>query len=68
MLAQGKTAADLRGLWGHGTRDTSIPLAMAERGRQHLLEAGADLETKDYEIGHWISPEEIGDAMAFLEH
>ena len=66
-LAQGKTAAGVRGFWGHGTRDPSIPLAMAEKGRQRLLEAGADLETKNYEIGHWIAPEEIRDAMSFLE-
>jgi phospholipase/carboxylesterase len=52
--------------WGHGTRDPSIPWALAERGRRKLVEAGVDLETKDYEIGHWIAPEEIADAMAFV--
>ena len=67
MLPQGKTATGVRGFWGHGTRDPSIPLALAERGRQRLLEAGADLETKDYEMGHWIVPDEIRDAMASLE-
>ena len=66
-LAHGKTAAGVRGFWGHGTRDPSIPLAMVEKGRQRLLEAGADLETKNYEVGHWIAPEEIRDAMSFLE-
>ena len=66
ILARGKAAPDIRAFWGHGTRDPSIPLVMADRGRQRLLEAGADLETKNYEIGHWIAPEEISDAMAFL--
>ena len=67
ILARGKAAPDIRAFWGHGTRDPSIPLVMADRGRQRLLEAGADLETKNYEIGHWIAPEEISDAMAFLK-
>ena len=67
VLSQGKTATGVRSFWGHGTRDPSIPLALAEMGRQRLLEAGANLEMKNYEIGHWIAPEEIRDAMAFLE-
>ena len=67
ILARGKRATELRAFWGHGTRDPSIPLDLAARGRQTLLEAGANLETKNYEIGHWIAPEEISDAMTFLE-
>ena len=53
--------------WGHGHRDPAIPFALAERGRRRLRDVGAPLEAHDYEIGHWIAPEEIGDAMAFLE-
>ena len=56
-----------RVFWGHGLRDPSIPWALAERGREKLIEAGVDLETKDYEIGHWIAPEEITAAMAFAQ-
>ena len=67
VLAPGTTTPGARVFWGHGTRDPSIPFVLAERGRQRLRKAGADLETKDYEIGHWIAPEEIADAMAFLE-
>jgi len=32
-----------------------------------LEEAGAVLVARDYEIGHWIAPEEIEDAMRFVE-
>ena len=52
--------------WGHGRRDPAIPFELAEKGRKRLREAGATLTAKDYEIGHWIAPEEIADAVAFL--
>jgi phospholipase/carboxylesterase len=66
MLPSDGSAEGSRVFWGHGTRDPSIPWALGERGRRKLIEAGVDLETKDYEIGHWIAPEEIADAMAFI--
>ena len=53
--------------WGHGTRDTSIPFELAQHGRDCLVAAGTALKARDYEIGHWIAPNEISDAMAFLE-
>jgi phospholipase/carboxylesterase len=53
--------------WGHGRRDPAIPFVLAEKGRKRLREVGAALVARDFEIGHWIAPEEIGDAMAFLE-
>ena len=59
--------ADVRVFWGHGRRDPNIPFALAERGRRRLEAAGAELDARDYEIGHWIAPEEVADAMAFLE-
>ena len=52
--------------WGHGRRDPNIPFALAEKGRLRLREAGATLVIGDYEIGHWIAPEELEDAMTFL--
>jgi phospholipase/carboxylesterase len=55
-----------RVFWGHGRRDPAIPFELAEKGRTKLRAAGAKLDAKDYEIGHWIAPEEIRDAMAFL--
>lgn len=53
--------------WGHGTLDPAIPFALAERGRAVLRRAGADLETHDYSIGHWIEPEEVRDARDWIE-
>jgi phospholipase/carboxylesterase len=55
-----------RVFWGHGRRDPAIPFALAEKGRKRLRDAGAALTAKDYEIGHWVAPEEIADALAFL--
>lgn len=52
--------------WGHGRHDPAIPFALAEKGRKRLRDGGARLDARDYEIGHWIAPEEISDAMAFL--
>lgn len=56
-----------RFFWGHGVSDPSIPFALGEEGRQQLRAAGADLETKDYPIGHWIDPRELSDAVSWLE-
>lgn len=53
--------------WGHGTRDPAIPHGLATRGRARLTERGVPLVARDYEIGHWIDPEEIADAVAFVE-
>jgi phospholipase/carboxylesterase len=52
--------------WGHGLQDPAIPFALAERGRAALAGAGAELEARDYPIGHAIAPEELRDAMAWL--
>jgi phospholipase/carboxylesterase len=52
--------------WGHGTQDPAIPWEMAQRGRTALREVGADLEARDYRIGHWIDPAELADATAWL--
>jgi phospholipase/carboxylesterase len=62
-------AAAVRGarvFWGHGRRDSAIPFELAEKGRGTLRAGGALLDAHDYEIGHWIAPEEIEDAMRFL--
>lgn len=52
--------------WGHGTDDPSIPFALAVEGRRALDDAGADLEARDYRIGHWIDPQELRDAVDWL--
>lgn len=64
------TADSVRGtriFWGHGTQDPAIPFALAEDGRAALAAAGADLTARDYPIGHWIAPEELRDAVAWLD-
>ena len=53
--------------WGHGLRDPNIPHTLAGRGRQRLDAAGLRLDAHDYDIGHWIAPEEVRDAVAFVE-
>lgn len=52
--------------WGHGRHDPAIPFALARVGRAALADAGARLEARDYDIGHWISPEEISDAADWI--
>jgi phospholipase/carboxylesterase len=53
--------------WGHGIRDPNIPFELAREGRKVLLDAGAELEARDYPIGHWIDPQELNDAVAWLK-
>ena len=53
--------------WGHGLRDSSIPHTLAVTGRQRLDAAGLRLKAHDYDIGHWVAPEEVRDALAFVE-
>lgn len=62
-----ETVKGTRFFWGHGTRDPSIPFELAELGRAKLNAAGADLEARDYQIGHWIAPEELEDAVRWME-
>jgi phospholipase/carboxylesterase len=52
--------------WGHGRDDTSIPFELAIEGRAQLKEAGARLLARDYDIGHWIEPQELNDALQWL--
>ena len=53
--------------WGHGSGDPAIPIALAEKGRNRLRRAGANLAAHDYPIGHWITAEEIEAAVAVAE-
>lgn len=52
--------------WGHGTQDPSISFALAVEGRAALRDAGAELEARDYGIGHWIDPQELQDAVDWM--
>ena len=67
VAASKNTVGDTSFFWGHGTHDPAIPFQMAIEGRDALRAAGAKLETHDYEIGHWIAPEELADAVTWLE-
>lgn len=53
--------------WGHGRRDPAIPHALAVKGRARLEGGGAPVVAQDYDIGHWIDPGEVADAVAFVE-
>jgi phospholipase/carboxylesterase len=53
--------------WGHGTHDPNIPHALAVKGRARLTATGVPLTARDYEIGHWIDPMEVRDAVTFAE-
>jgi phospholipase/carboxylesterase len=63
------TAANVAGTpfwWGHGTRDPSVRYELARRGRAALEQAGADLEVRDYPMGHGIVAQELEDAVSWL--
>lgn len=62
-----ENASALRLFWGHGLSDPAIPHAFAVEGRAALREAGADLEARDYPIGHWIDPAELADAVKWVQ-
>ena len=57
----------MRFFWGHGTSDPAIPFELALAGRELLVRAGADLEARDYAMGHGISPEELNDVVVWLK-
>lgn len=53
--------------WGHGTADPAVRHEIARKGRALLEDVGANLTSRDYDIGHWIAPEELDDARTWLE-
>jgi phospholipase/carboxylesterase len=53
--------------WGHGTHDPAIPYPLGVRGRTALLGLGIDVTTRDYPMGHQISPQEMLDLAEWLE-
>jgi phospholipase/carboxylesterase len=66
VRATPETVAGTRFFWGHGTQDPAIPFANGRAGRAALRDAGADVESHDYPIGHWIDPTELRDASQWL--
>ncbi|HZG42876.1 MAG TPA: alpha/beta fold hydrolase [Longimicrobium sp.] len=61
------TVHGTRFFWGHGTMDPAIPFEMAMEGRAALRAAEAELEARDYAMGHGISPEEAADVKAWIQ-
>lgn len=66
VRASPETVRGTRFFWGHGTMDPAIPFAMAERGRAALRQAGAELEARDYAMGHAIGPDEARDVREWI--
>jgi phospholipase/carboxylesterase len=67
VVVNAETVASSEFFWAHGTQDGNIPFELAIEGRAKLVAAGAKLETRDYDIGHWIDPRELQDATAWLD-
>lgn len=65
VAATPETVRGTRVFWGHGTEDPSIPWVLGQEGRAVLTAAGAELEARDYPIGHTISLEELRDVAAW---
>ena len=51
----------------HGTEDPVIPLEMAARSRDILVQHGYDVEWRDYPMPHSVCLEEIQDVSAWLK-
>lgn len=66
VQATAESVAGTRFFWGHGTQDPAIPFAMGQAGRAALRAAGAELDTRDYVMGHGISPEEARDLRDWI--
>jgi len=61
-----ETVRGTRFFWGHGTMDPAIPFAMAQEGRAVLRAAGAELEARDYPIGHMVAADEARDVRQWI--
>ncbi len=53
---------------GHGTRDTIVPVRLAERSRDLLMQAGYEIAWHAYAMEHSVNPAEIADIGAWLRH
>lgn len=53
--------------WAHGTEDPAVPFPLAVEGRRRLRQADIPVESWDYPIGHWVSPQEMEDLKKWLE-
>ncbi len=51
----------------HGTFDPVIPIAFARRAKELLQKAGAALTYREYDMGHQIGEESLGEMMKWLQ-
>jgi phospholipase/carboxylesterase len=51
---------------GHGSHNDIVPLALGRATRQWLEAMGAEMTSREYPIGHEITPEALADASAWL--
>lgn len=51
---------------GHGSNNDIVPLALGRATRQWLEGMGAEMTSREYPIGHEITPEALADASAWL--
>jgi phospholipase/carboxylesterase len=64
--AGGGVASDVPVWLAHGTFDSVIPLALAERSARFLAASGASVEWTTYPMAHEVTPAEIADISAWL--
>lgn len=50
----------------HGRQDTVVPLSAAQRVRDYLLNLGAPMQYKEFEMGHEIRPEVLEVIREFI--
>jgi phospholipase/carboxylesterase len=50
----------------HGTEDETVPVARAREAAETLREAGADVELREYAVGHKVNAEGMRDLKAWL--
>jgi phospholipase/carboxylesterase len=67
VAATPDTVRGTRFFWGHGRMDEAIPFGFAIEGRAALRAAEADVEARDYPMGHGISPDEAADVKAWIQ-
>lgn len=53
--------------YAHGTQDPVVPLGLANKSRDILMQHGFNLTTKDYPMPHAVYPQEITDISQWLQ-
>ncbi|MBT8398395.1 MAG: hypothetical protein KJN92_15585 [Gemmatimonadetes bacterium] len=52
--------------WAHGTQDPAVPFHLAQAGWRAIEEARGRLTSRKYPMGHWVTPDEVGDLRDWL--